>query len=227
MAGPYEVVARDGEFRHTKAGSERDMLAALRFAETGDYEQATRIIDAYAETLQRFDGHDAPLCLIQGYNLVRAMGLTPNPSPKERGAWEAMIRRAMVPTMNKFEADSPYANGNWGAIVNRFRMAAGIFMNDTAMYKAAVDYFFHANDNGALPNYVGETGQCQETGRDQGHVQLGLGMMCDICEMAWERGDDLWGALDNRLMKGIALRDVDGLHGALQRLYGAWCHGAR
>ena len=204
MSGPYEVVARDGEFRGSKGGSERDMMAAWDFAKAGKHDEACKIINAYAEKLQRLDGHDAPLCLIQGYNLVRAMmSLTPNPSPKERGAWSAMIRRAMVPTMDQFEAMSPYANGNWGAIVNRFRMAAGIFMGDTVMYRAAVDYFFHANDNGALPNYVSATGQCQETGRDQSHAQLGLGAMCEICEMAWEQGDDLWGALDNRLMKGI------------------------
>ena len=29
MAGPYEVVARDGQYRHSKGGSERDMKAAL------------------------------------------------------------------------------------------------------------------------------------------------------------------------------------------------------
>ena len=118
-------------------------------------------------------------------------------------AWEAMLRRAMVPTMDRFEANSPYANGNWGAIVNRFRMACALAINDKAMYQAAINYFLHANDNGALPRYVSETGQCQETGRDQGHAQLGLGAMCEICEMAWEQGDDLWGALDNRMMKGI------------------------
>ena len=114
-----------------------------------------------------------------------------------------MLRRAFLPTMNKFEADSPYANGNWGAIVNRFRMAAALAMGDTVMYRAAIEHFLHANDNSALPNYVGQTGQCQETGRDQAHAQLGLGALCDICEMAWQQGDDLWGALDNRLMKGI------------------------
>ena len=122
---------------------------------------------------------------------------------EESRAWEAMLRRAMVPTMEKFEADSPYANGNWGAIVNRFRMAAALAMGDSVLYRSAIDYYLHANDNGSLPNYIGETGQCQETGRDQGHAQLGLGAMCDICEMAWQQGDDLWGALDNRLMKGI------------------------
>ena len=196
MSGPYEVVARDGEFRGSKGGSERDMLAALRFAETGEYEQATTIINAYAKTLQRLDGHDAPLCLIQGYNLVRAMSLVKLKIKSEKlkidtYAWEAMLRRAMIPTMDQFEAMSPYANGNWGAIVNRFRMAAGLFMEDTVMYQTAIDYYLHANDNGALPNYVSETGQCQETGRDQSHAQLGLGAMCDICEMAWEQGDNL------------------------------------
>lgn len=200
LAGPYEVVARDGQYRNTKAGSERDMKAALDCAKAGQNDKALEIINAYANTLQRFDGHDAPLCAIQSYNLVRAMTLLRD---YQTEAWTAMIRRAMIPLMDKFEADSPYANGNWGAIVNRLRMACGIFLQDSIIYQASVDYFLHANDNGSLPNYIGETGQCQETGRDQGHAQMGIGMLCDICEMAWEQGDDLWGALDNRLMRGV------------------------
>ena len=200
MAGPYEVVARDGQYRSSKAGSERDMFNALQFAKDGKREAALTIINAYAKTLQRFDGHDAPLCAIQAYWLVRAMTLMKD---CETPAWSAMVRRAMLPVIDKFEADSPYANGNWGAIVNRLRMACGIFLADSAVYHHAVDYYLHANDNGALPRYISPTGQCQETGRDQGHAQLGLGALCEICEMAWEQGDDLWGALDNRLLKGM------------------------
>ncbi|MBR5394055.1 MAG: alginate lyase family protein [Bacteroidaceae bacterium] len=200
IAGPYEVIARDGQFAFTKGGSERDMKAAWDFAKEGKHDAACRIINAYADTLQRLDGHDAPLCLIQGYWLCRAMMVE---KAYRTAAWEAMLKRAMIPTMNQFEADSPYANGNWGAIVNRFRMACALAIGDTAMYRTAIDYYLHANDNGALPNYVSETGQCQETGRDQGHAQLGLSALCEICEMAWEQGDDLWGILDNRLMKGI------------------------
>ena len=200
MAGPYEVVARDGQFRSSKGGSERDMKAALDFAQRGQIAEAVAIIHAYANTLQRFDGHDAPLCTIQGYDLVRAMILMKAHQTPE---WAAMIRRAILPTLDKFEADSPYANGNWGAIVNRQRMACAIFLEDSTLYKASIDYFLHANDNGALPRYVSEKGQCQETGRDQGHAQLGLEALAHTCEMAWERGDDLWGALDNRLLKGF------------------------
>ena len=211
MAGPYEVVARDGQYRSSKGGSERDMKAAFDMAKAGleiNYNvtaddmtrQALNIVNAYVKTLQRIEGHDAPLCLIQGFNLVRAMTILEQHKTPE---WDAMVRRAFLPVIDKFDADSPYANGNWGAIVNRMRMACAIYLNDDDLYKDAVDYFLYANDNGSLPKYVSETGQCQETGRDQAHAQLGLEALCQTCEMAWRKGDDLWGALDNRLMKGL------------------------
>ena len=206
LAGPYEVVARDGQYAKTKGGSERDMWQAWQSAKAGDNETALTIINAYAKILQRFDGHDAPLCTIQAYWLLRSMSLLNEKgemSNEEYAAAKTMVRRAILPVIDKFEADSPYANGNWGHIVNRCRMAAGIFLGDKELYQHAIDIYLHANDNGSLPNYVSETGQCQETGRDQGHAQLGLGAMCEICEMAWQQGDDLWGALDNRLMKGM------------------------
>ncbi len=200
MYGPYEVVARDGQYANTKTGSERDMKTAYQCALRGDDHTSLEIINAYAKVLQRFDGHDAPLCTIQAYDLVRAMILERD---KKQDSWDFMVRRAILPTIDKFEADSPYANGNWGAIVNRCRMACAIYLEDVELYKASIDYFMNANDNGSLPRYIDEKGQCQETGRDQGHVQLGLEAQCDICEMAWGQGDDLWGAYDNRLMKGI------------------------
>ena len=164
MAGPYEVVARDGQYRSSKGGSERDMKAAFDMAKAGleindnvnaddMTRQALNIVNAYAKTLQRIEGHDAPLCLIQGYNLVRAMTILEQHKTAE---WDAMVRRAFLPVIDKFDADSPYANGNWGAIVNRMRMACAIYLHDDDLYKAAVDYFLHANDNGSLPKYVSD-----------------------------------------------------------------------
>ncbi len=200
MAGPYEVVARDGESRHTKGGSERDMRAAFDYAQRGDSTNALLIINAYARNLQRLDGHDAPLCLIQCYDLVKAMTLM---KCHQTADWRNMVQRAILPTIQQFEADSPYANGNWGAIVNRCRMACAIFLQDSILYRASIDYFLHGADNGSLPCYISETGQCQETGRDQAHVQLGLEALAETCEMAWSQGDDLWGALDCRLLKGF------------------------
>lgn len=56
MAGPYKVVARDGQYRNTKGGSERDMKKALELAETGNYKEAMRIIDAYQYKLPLSEG---------------------------------------------------------------------------------------------------------------------------------------------------------------------------
>lgn len=201
MAGPYEIIARDGQYARTKGGSERDMAKALELARRNDEKGACNIINAYAKTLRGIDGHDAPLCTIQGYDLVQAMTLMRSYKTQE---WDDMVRKVWLPVMDRFEAESPYANGNWGAIVNRMRMACAIYLQDSVLYHRAVDYYMTANDNGSLPRYIGETGQCQETGRDQGHAQLGLEALCQTAEMAWQyRQDDLWGAYDNRLMKGI------------------------
>lgn len=199
MAGPYETIARDGQYARTKGGSERDMRQALLFAQKGDT-AALPIIRAYARTLRAVDGHDAPLCAIQGYDLVRAMTLM---QAHRQTEWDDMVRRVWLPLCDRFEQASPYANGNWGAIVNRLRMACGIYLQDSTVYAHSIDYFLHADDNGALPRYILPSGQCQETGRDQAHAQLGLEALCDQCEMAYAEGDDLYAALDCRLMKGI------------------------
>ena len=210
MAGPYKVIARDGKYRSTKGGSENDFAAAyynaLMWHITGNdahAKKAVEIIRAYSGELESVDGHDAPLCALQGFLLVNACELMRDKLGDEgNNAAKAMLRRTFMPVLDKFEADSPYANGNWGAIANKMRMAVAIYCDDKDMYDAAKDYFLNAYDNGAVPRYISATGQCQETGRDQAHAQLGVGTLAETCEMAWNQGDDLYGALDNRLLKG-------------------------
>lgn len=83
-------------------------------------------------------------------------------------------------------------------------MAAAILWDNEEMYNKAVDFYLHANDNGTIAHYIsGDTGQIQESGRDQGHSMLGIGALATVCEIAWQQGDDLYSALDNRLMKGF------------------------
>ena len=57
--------------------------------------------------------------------------------------------------------------------------------------------------NGVLAHYVWENGQCQEASRDQQHTFFGLGIAAGIAEVAWNQGDGVWNALDNRLLKGF------------------------
>ena len=57
--------------------------------------------------------------------------------------------------------------------------------------------------NELMTNYIWETGQCQESSRDQQHVMFGLGLLTSMSEMAWNQGDDLYGFEDARLLKGL------------------------
>ena len=83
-------------------------------------------------------------------------------------------------------------------------MAIGVFCDDRALFDRAVDYYHNGAGNGRLTHYIfDESGQCQESGRDQAHTQLGLGALADACEIAWNQGVDLYGEADNRLLKGF------------------------
>ncbi|WP_299241796.1 carbohydrate-binding protein [uncultured Aquimarina sp.] len=57
--------------------------------------------------------------------------------------------------------------------------------------------------NEVLTNYIYETGQCQESSRDQAHVMFGLGLLNSMAEMAWNQGDDLYSYEDDRLLLGL------------------------
>ena len=51
--------------------------------------------------------------------------------------------------------------------------------------------------------YIYKNGQSQESSRDQGHAVGGIHMYGDIAEMSWNNGDNMYGALDNRILKGF------------------------
>lgn len=54
-----------------------------------------------------------------------------------------------------------------------------------------------------IENYIYDNGQCQESSRDQVHSSLGLSTIAEIMEVAWNQGTDIYGFLNNRLLKGL------------------------
>jgi hypothetical protein len=213
---PFSVVSRDGAFGYTKSEMESDFSAAylnsLMWLLTGKKahaEKSLEILTLYADSLQMISQtNDAPLLAgLEGFKIIYSTEIlkyTYPPAPaKKIKQIEQMFKRLFLPVIERFYAAPPYTNGNWGAVVTKTYMAAAICFNDRKMYNKAKDFYLHAHDNGTIENYIdGETGQTQESGRDQGHPQLALGAMATICELAWQQGDDLYSALDNRLLRG-------------------------
>ena len=215
--GPFEIISRDGEFRHTKSKMEQDFSAvyqnALMWVLTGEKTHAEKSLElllGYAGTLKRIpETNDAPLLVgLEGLKIIYATEILRHTYKKmtvvQFNEISRMIREVFLPVMENFYHRKPYTNGNWGPIVTKAYMAAAILWDNEEMYNKAVDFYLHANDNGTIAHYIsGDTGQIQESGRDQGHSMLGIGALATVCEIAWQQGDDLYSALDNRLMKGF------------------------
>lgn len=217
MQGPFEVIARLGVNSHTKRPSEDDhkaaYLNALMWTITGEEAHARKtieILNAYSATLKLIgpNDNDDPLCAsLQGSMLVNAAELIKHTyhkaTKKEKENWEKMFRTVFIPVLDTFFKTKAYTNGNWGAAATKAWMALGIYLEDEALYDQAVEFYYKGRDNGTIGNYIGENGQCQESGRDQGHVMFGLGNFAEACEIGYNQGDEkMYAALDNRLLMG-------------------------
>ena len=96
---------------------------------------------------------------------------------------------------------------NWDQCTMASMLAIGVLCDRQDIYDEAISYYKAGQGNGAglqAVYYVhpGYLGQWQESGRDQGHCTLGIGLAGAFCEMAWNQGDDIYGYENNRFLAG-------------------------
>lgn len=209
-AGASEEVGRNPTIR--ASALEGDSNAAYQLALMGHiledqryFKLCAAILDDWAATLKRITGADAILCAgLSPFKLVNAAELL----RMNGGGWpetsarmfSQFLRGVVLPVIHDF---APFANGNWDGAALKTMMAIAIFTDDVALLDRALVYYMHGCGDGRLEHYIYPTGQCQESGRDEQHTQLGLAHMGDCCEMAWHQGLDLYGGMDNRLLRGF------------------------
>lgn len=84
-----------------------------------------------------------------------------------------------------------------------------IFCDDMAMFEYQRDaylYGYQDTEDGcaAVTDYIfDDSGQAQETGRDQAHVQGGIAHLTEAALSAWNQGVDLVSVANNRLHAGV------------------------
>jgi hypothetical protein len=166
--------------------------------------KAIEILNAYATTLKSVGGHDAKLLVgMVGINFVNAAEIVRHTeagwSDRDQQQFEHLLTGVFYPIIEDFY---PTANGNWDAAMIQTMLAMGVFLDDREMFQRAVNYYLDGQGNGAIRNYINDFGECQESGRDQAHTQMGLGYLGCAAEIAWKQGVDLYGAYDNRLAIG-------------------------
>ena len=193
---------------------------ALRWRISGDPaygRQAVVVLNAWAATLTKISG-DSNACLalgIYGYQFACAaeiMRTFDGWDPKDFARFQEMMLRVFYPANSDFlirhnntKIDHYWCN--WDACNMCSMLAIGVLCDKRPIYDEAVDYFKHGKGNGAIAQAVycihpDGLGQWQESGRDQGHSMMGVGLLATFCQMAWNQGDDLYGYDHNRLLAG-------------------------
>lgn len=168
-------------------------------------DKAIEILNLWSGTLKSISGHDTKLLIgLDGVSFCNAAELIRHTNDQwtlpDQEKFENMLRNIFYPAIKDFY---PTANGNWDASMIQTMIAMGIFLDDRAIFNRATTYFLSDKGNGSITKYLNKIGQCQESGRDQVHTQMGLGYLSCACEMAWKQGVDLYSAADNRLALGF------------------------
>lgn len=181
---------------------------ALQWFVTGDSkhaEKAIQILDAWSGTLWDFGGNDAKLLagwtggyFCEAAEILRAT--YPKWKQESRTQFRRMLTRVLIPLLSPF---FPEANGNWDGAIMFTMLAMAIHLDDLPLFNRTVQHFLYGPTNSGILKYVWPNGQCEESCRDQGHVQLGLGYFSYAALVAWNQDVDLFGAGDNRLALGF------------------------
>jgi len=124
-------------------------------------------------------------------------------SPEDAGRCEKFFKELVFPVIKQ------NGGGGWGTPCLSALVGIGVFCNDRDIYNLGCKMYLEdrgETDPGCgkscLKEYVFANGQNGDSYRDQGHSQGALAHLGEVCETAWNQGDDLYGAYDNLLLKG-------------------------
>lgn len=223
---PKEVIYRgaDGKNPENYPSLYNDAAAAyalaLRWQISGDdrfADKGVEILNAWAGTLTAIRGtSDRYLASgIYGCQLANAAEILrayPGWKANDFQRFQKLMLDVFYPMNHDFLARHNGAKidhywANWDLANMNSMLAIGVLTDRRDIYDQAVEYFRSGDGNGSIEHLVwklhdGGLGQLQESGRDQGHALMCVGLAGMFCQSAWNQGDDLFGYDDNRLLKG-------------------------
>lgn len=169
-------------------------------------QKAVDIINAWSYKLKVINGKDAVLCAgIYGYKFANAAEILRYSykkwTEKDIDQCKKMLVDVFYPVIKDF---APFANGNWDSACITTMMSIAVFCDNREMFDRAVTYYYSGSGNGSVLNYiVTESGQGQESGRDQPHSHLGISFLALAAEVGYQQGLNMYGMYDNRLLKAF------------------------
>jgi hypothetical protein len=229
-ARPTDIVIRGAVPGQNVAAFFNDVHAAYQLAvrwkvsgDTAYADKSIEIMNAWSSRLKAVQGNaDRFLAAgIQGYQFANAaeiMRTYPGWKREDFHRFQQMMLDVFYPMNQSFLFGRDGGKDHNGAAITNYWanwdlcniasvMAIGVLCDRRDLYDQAVDYFKHGRGNGSVERAIyfvhdGNLGQPQEAGRDQGHTAMCIAILSEICEMAWNQGDDLFGYDNNRVLAG-------------------------
>jgi len=196
---------------------------ALRWKISGSTahgDTARDILNAWSATLTTVTGNaDRYLAAgLQGYQIANVAEIMRDyPGFQVTQMQDMLLNVFYKPLNERFLIGNEYGDDHNGAHIQNYwanwdlanmaaTVAIGIFCDRRDIYNIGIEYFKYGAGNGSIYNAIpflhpNGLAQWQESGRDQPHTLLGIGLMATISEMAWNQGDDLYGWANNRFMR--------------------------
>ena len=196
------------------------MALRWKIEENGQYaKKAVEILNKWAKTCTGLGG-DSNVSLgagIYGFEFAIAGELLRGYAgwaPKDFAAYQQWMLSVFYPANKDFLVRHHNTNplhywANWGLCNIASTMAIGILADRRDIYNEAIEHFqtgetngrislaiYHVYD-GAYANFA----QLQESGRDQGHSLMCIGLLGTICQLAYNQGDDFFAYKDNMFLK--------------------------
>lgn len=205
LRGPYAIPNIGGDALSRSAGVAYNCALLWYITKDRHYAQtAIRILNAWSGTLWDFDYNDAKL--LAGWtghafcNAAEILRYTDSKwSQADIDRFTNMLMTVYYPLLRYY---FPTANGNWDAAICHSLLSISIFTDNRALFNNTIDHLLHAPVNGSIFKYIYPNGECEESGRDQGHVQLGLGEFAGAAQVAYTQGVDLFSIGDDRIGRG-------------------------
>ncbi|MCX4903505.1 alginate lyase family protein [Streptomyces sp. NBC_00878] len=183
---------------------------ALMWCVTGNRAHADKardILDAWSASLTAVTGADGPLGAgLQGFKFANAAELLRHSDydgwpDQDIARCEESFLRVWYPAVSGYML---YANGNWDLTALQTVLAIGVFCEERTLFDDSLRFAAAGAGNGGVRHrIVTDAGQGQESGRDQGHEQLAVGLLADAAQVAWNQGVDLYGFDGNRLLANV------------------------
>ena len=203
-ARPYTNIGGTGNRQQAGRDAYAAYLNTLYWYITDDVSHAdcaVRILNAWAGTVKEASGelYQIPInAMVQVAELLRGYE---GWKEEDQEKFKTVCRTIFYPACEGFYQGCSHQS--WDAPAASARMIMAVFLDDEEKFNNALDYFKEGEGEGSLQHTLNPTGQLPEMGRDQPHAALGIASQAQICQVAWNQGEDLFAYADNLLLKGF------------------------